>query len=81
VLESVAAPSAVLPVDVTVASEPAAERALGVTVVVLAAVAVAAVGGEVARYSVKPSLQHWQYHFKSISITPQTSDKEKYLSS
>lgn len=62
-LESVAAPSAVLPVVVMVdGPERAAEQVLEVTIVVVAAAAAAA-GGEVARYSTKPSLQHLQYHY------------------
>lgn len=63
-LESVAAPSAVLPGLVTPGR--AAERVLETIVVVVGAVAAvveaAAVGIEVARYSAKPSLQHLQYH-------------------
>jgi hypothetical protein len=49
-------------VVVTVAPERAAEQVLEVTIAVVDAVAAAAAGGEVAKYSTKPSLQHLQYH-------------------
>lgn len=61
-LVSVAAPSAVLPGVATVAPERAAEQLPEVMIVVVGAGAAATVGGEAAKYSMKPSLQHLQYH-------------------